>query len=71
MSLSSLVFGVQSFLELYLDALGLSCGNQDPSCGRGFFYCCCGTLGFSLVLACKLSSWHGLSCPAACGTLVL
>ena len=38
MSLSSLVFGVQSFLELYLDALGLSCGNQDPSCGMWDFF---------------------------------
>ena len=71
MNLSSLVFGVQFFLELYLAALGLSCGIWDPSWGMwGFFYCC-GTLGFSFVVARKLSSWHGLSCPAACGTLAL
>ena len=37
MSLSSLVFGVQFFLELYLAALGLSCGIQDPSCGMWDF----------------------------------
>ena len=37
MNLSSLVFGVQFFLELYLAALGLSCGIWDPSCGMWGF----------------------------------